>query len=470
MTIEYKKNLTLAGLLGLMILNPLNNAAVAQPLANIISQISDPAPAVAPEKVISIDLTKNNDKKIETRLREIFSELDDLKGVKVSVRNGVVSMDGQVETSLAAERAQLFAGQTENVVEVKNQIIINHNLKKRIQRSFEKMLTIGEGLVAGFPLFLAALFIFFMFWLVGKWFSLRKSVYRRISVNYFIVDLLAKLTHLFFIVMGIITALTLLDATALIGTFLGAAGIFGLAIGFAVKDTVENFITSLLLSIRNPFEVNEFVNIDGHEGSVARLTSRATILISPDNNHIRIPNSVVFKAVIINYSRNPERRFQFDIGVDAWQDLLIAQGLAIKTLMSVPGVLAEPEPLAIIEELGNSNVLLRIYGWVDQSAYNFMKVRSETIRLVKEAFDAANIVMPEPIYNIKITKDLPGVAGDKAEIKTVSQKLVESEMVKHQTDQIKNITIDRNIENQINKENAQRADQNLLDPSASSEM
>ena len=92
-----------------------------------------------------------------------------------------------------------------------------------------------------------------------------------------------------------------------------------------VKDTVENYIASILLSLRNPFEFNDFVDIGGNLGNVARLTTRATILISPDGNHIRIPNAMVFKAVIMNYTRNPQRRFQFDIGVDSAQDLKVAQ-------------------------------------------------------------------------------------------------------------------------------------------------
>ncbi|MEZ5537828.1 MAG: mechanosensitive ion channel [Thiolinea sp.] len=73
---------------------------------------------------------------------------------------------------------------------------------------------------------------------------------------------------------------------------------------------MENYIASILLSLRNPFQVNDFVSIDGHDGNVLRLTSRATILISPDGNHIRIPNATVFKAVITNFTRHPERRFQ----------------------------------------------------------------------------------------------------------------------------------------------------------------
>jgi small-conductance mechanosensitive channel len=94
-------------------------------------------------------------------------------------------------------------------------------------------------------------------------------------------------------IAGLVVALDILNATELLGAVLGAAGVAGLALGFAVRDTIENFIASILLSLRQPFGPRDFVDIDGVQGSVARLTSRATILVSPDGNQIRIPNAAV---------------------------------------------------------------------------------------------------------------------------------------------------------------------------------
>jgi small conductance mechanosensitive channel len=318
-------------------------------------------------------------------------------------------------------------------------------------------------------LILLAFLVFWLFWSMGRWISNRQGFYRRISVNYFIADLLSKLTHLIFIVIGIILALSLLDATALLGTILGAAGIFGLAIGFAVRDTVENFIASLLLSIRNPFEVNDFVDIDGHLGNVARLTSRATILISPDGNHVRIPNSMVFKSVITNFTRNPERRFQFDLGIGTGQNLSQAQGLALETLKALPGIMIEPKPQAIIQELGDSSVVMRIFGWVNQQQHDFGKVRSEAIKSVKRTFDEANIVLPYPVYNLKISHD-KDQSIEKIQEKADSTKKVNIQEVELHTDEIKDITVDRAVEKQIEKENIQQNSENLLDPNTPDEI
>jgi small-conductance mechanosensitive channel len=205
-------------------------------------------------------------------------------------------------------------------------------------------------------------------------------------------------------VAGLVVALDILGAAALLSTILGAAGIIGLAIGFAVKDTVENFIASIMLSIRQPFRPNDTIEIDGDIGNVIRLTSRATILLSFDGNHIRIPNATVFKSRIVNYSRNDERRFVFDLNVAYGTDLTMARQLALDTLLGLPFVLDTPAPDVWITELNDSTVALRLGAWIAQNDTSFARARGEAMRLSLAAFDVAGIEMPEPIYRL-ITND-----------------------------------------------------------------
>lgn len=142
--------------------------------------------------------------------------------------------------------------------------------------------------------------------------------------------------------------------------------------------------------------------MDGTEGKVMRLTSRATVLMRVDGNHVRIPNAKVYKATIVNYTRNPLRRIEFDVGVDTDLDLSRPRELAVRTLASLSGVLESPPPACLVQELGDSRVILRLYAWIDQRESDYLKLKSEAQRLVKEAFDDAGIVMPEPMYNIKL--------------------------------------------------------------------
>ena len=130
---------------------------------------------------------------------------------------------------------------------------------------------------------------------VGTRVARLEKPWNRLAPNAFIADLFRSLVRIAFVILGLVIALDILNATALLSTILGAAGLIGLAIGFAVRDTVENFIASVMLSIRQPFRPNDVVEINGDEGKVIRLTSRATILLSFDGNHVRIPKSTVFQ-------------------------------------------------------------------------------------------------------------------------------------------------------------------------------
>ena len=453
----------------LLLMLLLSSSGHASELGNILSGNSvEPKPTQ--DKVIETNNTSKDDVKIRRRLQEIFKEVDALNGITIVVNKGVVTLNGSIDTATDIKRAVQFARQVDGVVEVENELLVSRNLKKRLLTTWKKIQAMGEQIIATLPLVLIALLIFISFWLFGRWVSRRQSFYRRISPNYFIAVLLGQITHFIFIIMGLVFGLMLLDATALIGTILGAAGIVGLAVGFAVRDTVENYIASILLSLRNPFEINDLVNINGQEGNVARLTSRATILISPDGNHIRIPNAAVFKAVIINYSRHPERRFEFDVGIDTEQSLIEAQSLAFDTLSNVKGVLAEPKPFTIVHELGDSNVVLRIFAWVDQDHFNFGKVRSETIRAIKQAFDDAGIVMPEPIYKLRmynteineyarsVTENQPGVVPRKSHISDAD------------ISEVQDVSVDHTMEEKVSREQEQGDDENLLSPDSPKEI
>ncbi len=444
--------------------------AQAEELADLLTgNTATESVSTLPDKVINADHSVQTDRKIKKRLQQIFSELDDLKDVEASVSNGVVTLQGAIDSKAAESKALAFAKHIEGVVEVVNQLTISHSLTKRLQKTLVKMTSFGEQLIAGLPLLFMALLVFSLFWMLGKWVSKRQRFFRRISANFFIADLLGKLMHLVFGIIGLVLVLSLLDATAVLGTILGVAGLFGLAVGLAVRDTVENFIASILLSLRNPFEINDFVDIGGQQGSVARLTSRVTILISLDGNHIRIPNATVYKAIIINFTSKPERRFEFDLGIATDQDLSKAQGLALTLLKNVPGILTDPKPQAVIHELGASSVVMRVFCWVDQRRYDLLKVRSEAIKSVKQGFDEAQITLPNPIYDVRVSHEkIP--RSEKSPDQAKPAMTVSAHDIGLQIDEIKDMTADRTVEEQIAKENVQGGNENLLTPSTPDEI
>lgn len=237
----------------------------------------------------------------------------------------------------------------------------------------------------------------------------------------------------------------MLEATTFVGAVLGTAGVAGLAIGFAFRNVMENYLAGVLLSLRQPFAPHDHVRIGSHEGKVVRLTSRATVLMTLDGNHLNVPNSTVFAEAVLNYTRNPERRFDFGVGVGMQENLVEAQRLALRVLGKMTGVLDEPPPFSHLEPLGDFSVTVRLYGWVDQSQHEFVKVSSEAIRLVKRAFDEAGVDMPEPIQRVRVDE---GVQAPRTAEPAEQQEVV----------------ADRDLDEKIAAERASEDEADLLGP------
>ena len=372
-------------------------------LAAVPAFAQDAAPTgeeAAPAPAIAVTSDASADAAIAGRIRALYDEIEGLRDVGVSVEAGVVTLTGTVVDAEAQGEAEALAQRVTDVAAVENEIALDTNVQRRLAPVLKRTEARLWNLLGLLPLLLIAILVFGLVLLLGLFVASRSWPWDRLAPNGFIAQLMRQAVRLVFIALGLVLALDVLGATALLGTVLGAAGLVGLAVGFAVRDTVENYIASILLSLRQPFRPNDLVLIEGIEGHVTAMTSRATVLTTLESNHVRIPNATVFKAVITNYTRNPERRFDFRVGVET-DDLGHAVALGLKTIGDLDFILAEPEPLGFIEEVGDSAIILFFAGWIDQRVTSWPKAKSEAIRKVMIAFEAASIGVPEPIYRLR---------------------------------------------------------------------
>jgi small-conductance mechanosensitive channel len=237
----------------------------------------------------------------------------------------------------------------------------------------------------------------------------------------------------------------------------------GLAIGFAFKNILENYLAGILLSTSNPFDLGDVVEIRGNTGKVALLTARDTVLVTLDGNHLRIPNSIVINSELLNFTRNPRRRFEFLVGVSVDLDVNAARRIGLAALAHHPGIVADPKPIALIDNLGDSTVNLKFLAWMDQTKHDFAKSRSEAIRLVKEAFDREGIEMPEPIYRIQL-RDAGALHADKDS--AAAAKPARAAPAAESSDEItgEDVSADDTIDRQIAEEQRDSEEENLLPP------
>ncbi|HCJ16601.1 MAG TPA: MscS mechanosensitive ion channel, partial [Hyphomonas sp.] len=291
-----------------------------------------------------------------------------------------------------------------------------------------------------------------------------RSFWRWILPNPFLVELVSGAFRIVLLLVALVVAMSILGATTVMGTILGGAGVIGLAIGISVRDTLENYISSIMLSVRQPFRANEHVLIDEYEGKVMRLTSRATVLMTMDGNHLRIPNSTVFKAVILNYTRNPERRFEFDLGVDAADDPVAAMQLGLDKLKSLRFVLDHPEPEAFIQTVGDSNIILHFMGWVDQAQTNFAKGRGLAIAATKDVLEESGFTLPEPIYRLRFDSGVEdALKSGKPEIGTQQSADVRRPKPHVDTREATDVAADNTLDEKVAAERANNTEDDLLD-------
>lgn len=376
---------------------------------------------------IAVESTTSDDLAIQTRISEILDELDGFEDVTVSVREGVVRLEGTTPSSVERGQLQQLVTRIDGVVTVQNDVTETAEISRRINPALDRFQERFAQLVAFLPLALIGVAVFTVIVAAGFLIASRRQPWDRLAPNAFIAELYRQIVRIVFSVLALVVALDVVNAAALLSTILGAAGIVGLALGFAVRDTVENYIASVLLSIRQPFRPNDVVEINGDQGKVIRLTSRATILLSFDGNHIRIPNATVYKSRIVNFSLNRERRFLFDILISRDADLQMARELIEATVTSLPFTLETPAAATWIETLEPAGARLSVAGWIDQSETSILLAKGEAIRQVKLALQRAGVAITDATQVVSLKDEdkvigvaHPTLASESAEVAEVA--------------------------------------------------
>ncbi|MEM1128573.1 MAG: mechanosensitive ion channel domain-containing protein [Bacteroidota bacterium] len=389
-------------LLALLMLLPMSSQAQAPAADDSTAGIVD----------LMAEVEARESARLEARLQRVFATIEAFQNVDVQLEYGVAQLAGTVLSAEHATEAAELAQQFDGVLYVENAITTEVAVETRVAPALERIQGYVDQTVSLLPLIVIAILIILVFWTLSRMLGRWDGPSRQLGMPPLIWNLLRRVLRALVLLIGLALAFDLLGITALVGAVLGTAGVAGIAIGFAFQDIIENYLAGALMSIRQPFHMNDVVEVDGRAGRVIRLTSRELVLLTAEGNHVRLPNALVFGSVIVNYSRNPRRRFNFEVGIDTEADLVQAMRIGLDTLRALKGTLDDPAPTAQVETLGDSSVVVGFYGWVHQQEADYFKVRSEAKRLVKTALDEAGIVMPEPIYQIRV-RNLDGAAPAK---------------------------------------------------------
>lgn len=377
-----------------------------QPAASAPHAANTPADPLHAEDVAhSIPAPSDEDESLRRKLERILASMEGIDNATARVQDGVVWLSAQADDAADRETALEIARKLDGVAHVVDEVTLNTAPATRINFLWRTLGELWSNTLAILPTLAIAAIVLLFFVLLAVGLTRSRWVGRRFTKNPLLASSLHRLLGLAAFALGLLAALEVLGLTAVAGAVLGAAGLFGLTLGFAFRDIMENYLAGILLSLRSPFTVNDFVQVGEHAGSVVRMNSRELVLMTLEGNHLRLPNALVFESVITNFTRNPMRGFNFDMGIGGSEDLGEVQRFGCDALALLPGVMENPAPFMRVQSLGDFAVIVRFHGWVDQGEYEFLKVQSEAIRIVKEALDAAGVEMPYPRQDIMMLRE-----------------------------------------------------------------
>jgi len=239
--------------------------------------------------------------------------------------------------------------------------------------------------------------------LIGFWIAriLSRAVDRgmtRFGVELILRDFLRNIVYAVAIVVVLVAALDSLGVpTTSLLAVLGAAG---LAVGLALKDSLSNIASGVMLIVLRPFRAGDAVHIAGQDGVVEQVRIFQTVLRAYQNHDIILPNSLITTAPIINFTARKQRRIDLAIGIGYGDDI----GKARKVLLDIAGkhakVLDDPAPLVLVARLGESSVDLELRAWVNTP--DFITTRSEMTETLRNRFAEAGLSIPYPQRDLHV--------------------------------------------------------------------
>jgi small-conductance mechanosensitive channel len=246
--------------------------------------------------------------------------------------------------------------------------------------------------------------------LIGK--LIQKLVTNRLSRRMddkLLADFVGKIIYAFFLIAGIVIFLQVLGLGQAVGGLLAGAGVTAIVLGFAFKDIGENFLAGIFLAFGRPFSIGDLIEVQSIKGLVREMNFRNTHVRTYDGKDIYVPNALLFKQPLTNYTRDGLLRYDFTIGIDYEDDIKSALEIALQTLNTLPEIEKGKglEPFVAIEEFATSTINMKVFYWVNvfNKRIDVTRVKNETMTRVIQDLTAKGFSLPADILELKSYRD-----------------------------------------------------------------
>ena len=240
---------------------------------------------------------------------------------------------------------------------------------------------------------IAALAIFLIGRLVAGWLSRwLTATMRRVGMDETLSRFIGSLSYIVLVVMVALTAVNTLGVPTT--NFLAIVGAAGLAVGLALKDSLSNFSSGVMLVFFRPFRVGDTVKAAGNEGTVDSIGMFSTTLKTADNATLIIPNSLIYAATITNYTAEATRRIEMTVSISYEDSIADAKALFTELLRGDKRVLPKPAPEIVINDLTTNSVAMVIRAWV--ATPDVGGARSDLLERIKSSLGNGGFKTPYP--------------------------------------------------------------------------
>jgi len=234
-----------------------------------------------------------------------------------------------------------------------------------------------------------------------------------------LAGLIAQMVRVAVICGGLFIALGVLNLDKTVTSLLAGIGILGLALGFAFQDIAANFVSGVLMAIRNPFAIGDLVKISDYFGHVEEMNLRATRLTQLSGETVILPNKDVFQSAIVNYTETKCRRVELAVGVSYGDDLEGVKKIAVEAVQEVGDRDMSRDVEFFYTGFGGSSIDFEIRVWINKSDQKaFLATRSALLVAIKKAFDAKGVAIPFPIRTLDF-----GVSGGESLVAHLGDRL-----------------------------------------------
>lgn len=289
-------------------------------------------------------------------------------------------------------------------------------MKVQISAAWEKVQSMINGFFALLPNMVLALIVFAIFFIAAG--AIRQLVRRvthdrRHARNLGLI--LGRLAQWTTILIGLFISLSIVIPTLRAGDLVQLLGISGVAIGFAFRDILQNFLAGILILLTEPFQIGDQIIFKEFEGTVENIQTRATSIRTYDGRRIVVPNSELFTNSVTVNTAFDNRRLEYDVGIGYGDDIDEAKRLILEAIHETQGVLQSPAPDAIVVGLDGSTVNIRARWWIHPPRRaEALDLQDQVLTAIKNKLVANGIDLPFPTQQILFHDQTEETDGDRA--------------------------------------------------------